>query len=373
MKPGKRIISIVSSNPYGDRRVLRCAGALAEFGYDVCIVGRVTSQFKEKPEAVFRIRRLQLWFNKGFLFYANLNIRLFFLLLFSRYDIILSNDLDTLWPARWVSRIRRKKLVYDTHEYFTEMAELIENKRVQRFWKKLENKLLPGLKHVYTVNKSIAELYSKEYNLKVKVVRNIADIRKIKSYANRNELGLPSDKFIMILQGTGINIGRGGEQAIESIQSISGCLLLVIGSGTAIETMKALCRQLDIESQVKFYQPMPYQQMLEYTRAADLGLSLDTPTNLNYKYSLPNKLFDYIHSETPVLSVRLPEVERIVNEFNCGILIDNNAPETISRSVLELQSSPELLSRLRMGCRTASATLTWDKEKEYLREIFKDV
>lgn len=349
---------------------MRTASALNEWGATVKLIGRKTKRFSVKPSVSFTIKRMRLWFNTGFLFYANLNLCLFGKLLFGRYDVIVSNDLDTLWPAWLVSRIRKKPLVYDTHEYFTEMAELVTRPRVQKFWKRIENRIFPKLKTVYTVNKSIAELYSKEYGVAVHVVRNIASIPQIEA-KTRAELRLPEDKFILIIQGTGINIGRGGEQAVQAMQHLEGVLLLVIGSGTAISAMKKLANELQVQEKVLFLEPLIYTELLQYTQASDIGLALDMPTNLNYRFSLPNKLFDFIHCSTPILSVALPEISQIVNNFHCGMLIADHQPDTIVNAVRKLQSSSNLLNTMRLGCELATKELTWEKEKVSLRKVYQ--
>jgi glycosyltransferase involved in cell wall biosynthesis len=366
---GVRIISIVSSDPWGDQRVLRAARALHQAGAQVTVVGRHTPRFTTPPGDPFRIRRMRLWFNSGFLFYANLNLRLFFVLLFGRYTVILANDLDTLWPAVLISRWRRRQVVYDTHEYFTEMAELVERPRVQRFWKRLEDRLVPRVKTMYTVNDSIAGLYAKEYQKDVKVVRNIAQVPLL-DWKSRQELGLPDDRFILILQGTGINIGRGGEQAVEAMQHVPGALLLVIGSGTAIPAIRQKVAALGLESVVWVKDPMPYNELLQYTHAADLGLALDMPSNLNYRYSLPNKLFDFIHCQTPVLSVDLPEIAALVRQYDCGVLLPDNQPEHLASAVNRLRTDTDAVARMQHGCAQAASNLTWDREKERLLAIF---
>ena len=76
---------------------------------------------------------MSLLFNKGFLFYAEYNFRLFFLLLFSKKDILLSNDADTLLANFLASKLQNKKLVFDSHELFSEVPELVEKPFVKSF------------------------------------------------------------------------------------------------------------------------------------------------------------------------------------------------------------------------------------------------
>ena len=153
----KRIILSVINDLVTDQRVHRVASSLKRAGAEVTLVGRrLPESFPLERE--YRTHRMVLLFRKGPLFYAEYNIRVFFHLLFSRVDILVANDLDTL-PANFlVSFLRRKPLVYDTHEYFTGMPEIQNRKLVLAIWKTFERFIFPRLKHIYTVNDSIAPL-----------------------------------------------------------------------------------------------------------------------------------------------------------------------------------------------------------------------
>ena len=364
-----RAVVLVSNDLVTDRRVDRVCQFLTEKEVNVLLVGRKIPGGLPMDERNYASKRVWLPFSKGALFYAALNIRFFWLLLFRRYDFVVANDLDTLWAARWGTRIRRKPMIYDTHEYFTHMAELMDRPRVQRFWKRIEDRHFPKLKHVYTVNRSIADIYEKEYGVRLGVVRNIADVPQIPE-RSRAELGLPSEKKIIILQGAGINIDRGGEEAVGAMQSVDA-LLLVIGKGTAIPLMKRMVEELGLQDKVLFRDPMPYPEMMAHTQHAAIGLSLDKPLNLNYKFSLPNKIFDYIHAGVPIVASDLPEVGRIVKGEKVGITIAEVTSQAVSTAVNALLNDEATWKTHRENCRRASQTLTWEKEKAALEEIYR--
>ena len=159
----KRIVISVISDLSTDQRVLKVAHSCYNNGFDVLLVGR---QLKNSQPLVlpFKYKRMRLLFVNSAFFYAEYNIRLFFLLIFSRSNIFLSNDTDTLLANYLASKIRRKKLVFDAHELFPEVPELTDRPTVKRFWEKLEDWLFPKLTHSYTVCESIANYYQNKYN-----------------------------------------------------------------------------------------------------------------------------------------------------------------------------------------------------------------
>ena len=153
---------------------------------------------------------MRMLFNKGFLFYAEYNTRLFFKLLFLKTDILLANDLDTLLPNYLISHLFHKKLVYDSHEFFTEVPELISRPKVRNVWLQIEKFIFPKLKNVYTVNDKIAEIYSEKYKIPVKVIRNIAPKLQDRKIDLEFSQKIKGHKKMLILQGSGIALGLMG-------------------------------------------------------------------------------------------------------------------------------------------------------------------
>jgi|WetSurMetagenome_2_1015567.scaffolds.fasta_scaffold07141_6 glycosyltransferase involved in cell wall biosynthesis len=367
-----RVISSIINDISTDQRVMKQAAVLKTLGCNVTIVCRRRSPGKIYPTH-FKAVRLRFLINSGPLFYFLYNLRLLFYLLVSRSDIYVANDLDTLIPCYIVAKLRRKPLVYDSHEYFTGQYGL-EGKRISYgIWKMIERSIVPRLKYMITVSDSIADLYHKEYGVSPVVVRNVAYSSSEIISADRENFGIGDEELLVVLQGAGINPGRGAVEMLDALKLVSGVHLLIIGSGDAMNDIKKKVSTLELNEKVTFLPQMPWTEMMKYTKACDAGLSLDKDSCLNQRYSLPNKLFDYLSAGIPVVASPLPEISKIIKEFNCGIITDEVSATSISETLIKLRDDRALLLTLKKGAIKASEILTWEmesiKETSFFREI----
>lgn len=370
MKKSKRIIISVSNDLYTDQRVDRTCSVLTEMGYSVLLLGRKLSNSRDLSPRIYSYKRMRLLFNKGFLFYAELNLRIFFFLLLHNSDVFYSNDLDTLLGNFLASRIKNKPLVYDSHEYFTEMPELT-NRFAKIFWEKLEAFLLPKLKYTITVCESIKEIYNKKYNVDFQVIRNVSKQFPQNKHIGRKELNLPQDKAIIILQGAGINKDRGVEELIEAMDYLREVFLIILGGGDQMEELKKMAKDKVQKNQILFLPRMEYQEMMAYTKVADLGLSLEKNTNLNMEYSLPNKLFEYIQAGIPVLSTALTQKKQLIQKYKIGELIEKTEPLLLAQKIKDMLFNENKRKQWEKNVATASKELVWKVEKKKLITFIK--
>lgn len=366
----QKICISVTSDLVTDQRVHRTAITLHEKGYDVLLIGRKKKDSKEIEPRPYTTLRFKLWFETGALFYLNYNVRLFWFLLTHSFDIYFANDLDTLLANTLASRIKKRELIYDSHEYFTEVPELLHRPFIKNIWMKIEKFCMPSVKKMTTVNDSIADVYRNLYKREIDVVRNVPLTQKEKIYSDRKSLGLPLDKHLLIFQGAGININRGGEEAVEMMQYLEDAILLFVGGGDVINTLKRMTEEKNLFSKVIFMGKVPFEKLRAYTSVADIGLSLDKDISLNYRYSLPNKLFDYIHSGLPVLASDLPEVKKIVTSYNVGRIVDNHQPETLALTVKQMLEDKIKLAQWKQNAELAAKELCWENEQKKLLHLF---
>ena len=367
----QRVIVTVSNDLYSDQRVDKVCNSLVNMGFNVLLVGRKLPNSPPLQPRAYATRRMQLLFKKGFLFYAELNFRLFFFLLFHRCDILVSNDLDTLYPNFLISRLKRKRLVYDSHEYFCGVPELNGRPRVQKFWRRIEKRCFPHLTDVITVCDSIANLYDQEYprKEKVNVVRNVPTRQRFPITKSREELGLPTDSKLIVMQGA-INRDRGAEELILAMKMIPGAQLLIIGNGDMVPQLKELTKRELLEDRVHFIPRVTPEELANYTALCDLGCSLEKDTNLNYRYCLPNKLFDYIKAGIPCVVSDLPEMAAVVRGSGVGLVVPEHTPEAIAAAINRLLNDNELYESCKVATERAGEQYCWEREEEKLKAIY---
>jgi glycosyltransferase involved in cell wall biosynthesis len=360
----KRIIVSVTNDLTTDQRVAKICNTLLELDLEVVLVGRHLKTSIPIKRA-YRTRRFKLWFNKGPLFYANYNIRLFFYLLFTKTDYLWSNDLDTILPNFYISRWKNKKLIFDSHEYFTEVPELVDRPKIKNIWKKIERLTLPKLKHVLTVSQSIADLYQKEYGVEVKLLRNLPSLKP----SVEVPIIAVEDKNIVLYQGA-INVNRGIEHMVKAMHYVDNSILYILGYGDISEEIAQLISHEGLTEKVVMLGEVPQEKLHGYTVQADLGLSLEEDKGLNYRFALPNKLFNYIQAEIPVLVSYLPEMKNLVEQHNVGLSIDNHNVEHIADNINKMLNDSKQMKIWSANAKKAAQELNWDNEKHVIKEFF---
>ncbi len=356
----KKIIVSVTNDLSTDQRVDKVCSTLQKEGYEIVLIGRKLKNSIPLHRS-YNTKRIKLIFNKGVFFYAEFNFRLFFVLLFSKKDMLLSNDLDTLLPNYIISILQKKKILYDSHELFPEIPELINKPFVKKCWSRLESWILPKLKNTYTVCNSIADFYDNKYNTHFKTILNLPIKREI-------ELGQfpfkTKGKKIIIYQGA-VNIGRGLELIIDTMEFLENCILVVIGSG---DIYKELVKKVDLKNlgnRIHFLGKISPSELHKLTPLANLGLSIEEDLGLNYRFALPNKIFDYIQAEVPVLVSNLPEMKMISINYKVGEIVKNRKPIELAKQIeglIEKDFSNEL--------KKAKKELIWENQEEKLISIF---
>lgn len=345
-----------------DQRVNRVCNTLCDMGFDVVVLCRRLKSSADLESRRYKIKRFRLLFNKGFLFYACFNLRIFFYMLFHRCDVLLSNDLDTLLGNALASKLKRKKLYYDTHELFTELPELQDSGFKKKVWLWIERRYIHRPIATYTVCNSIANYYNEKYDLDMKVVRNLPISKEIQPYENREN--------ILLYQGA-LNMGRGIELLIEMMKHFPDYKLYIAGKGYMDAELKKLSAKLNLTDRVVFTGNLHFDELHKLTSRAKIGFSVEQGDSLNYKYALPNKVFDYIQAGTPVVCSDFPEMRAVVEGYAVGEIFAGHDAESLAKLVKDMLDNNDKLFEYHRNCIEASKVLNWENEQKILRGIYE--
>ncbi len=366
----KKIITVsVISELTTDQRVIRICTTLQRMGFEVQVIARKFGDSLPLDNYPFKAQRVRCYFRRGFLQFAEFNTKLFFRLLFIKTDYLLANDLDALVPSYVVSRLRRKKIFYDTHEYYTGVPELKNAPVKKAIWKFFEDRIFPKLPVVYTVNDSVKHKYEEEYGNKIAVIRNVPITTAI------TPKPLPDhwkEKIILLMQGIGIHPGRGGLELLETMRFLpSNYYLVYIGGGSQWETIGAMRKEWQLEERVEMIGKIPPSELKQYTPLAHLGFTLDGFENINYLFNLPNKIFDYIHAGVPVVATPIPEVKKIIEQYQCGICLLSQNPKDMAGQIEALMNDYQQYQLFKRNTILAAKELCWENEEQKLIAIYR--
>ncbi|WP_367389267.1 glycosyltransferase family 4 protein [Lewinella sp. LCG006] len=361
------IICTVTNDLSQDQRMIRICSSLQAAGYQVTLVGRQLPHSLPLVDHAFRQHRLRCWFHAGKLFYLEYNLRLLYYLYRHRAQIINAVDLDTLLPAYLISRLQRSVCVYDAHEYFTEVPEVIRRPRVQRLWSALADWIIPSLQHAYTVAPALAELLTQRYGTPFSVVRNLPLRQEVTESPSA-----PKEKIIFY-QGM-LNEGRGLEAAILAMVQLPPTILLhIAGTGDLEAELHQLVNDHQLQDRVRFLGFVPPASLPALTKKAWLGLNLLENTGLSYYYSLANKTFDYLQAGVPALHMDFPEYRALHDAYDTFILLPNLEVDGLVSAILALVHQPERYKQLQEHNLQASKHLTWEEEEQQLLKIYRKI
>jgi glycosyltransferase involved in cell wall biosynthesis len=370
-----KIICTVTNDLTYDRRMHRICSSLQNNGYEVTLVGRQLKESKPLTPYHFQQKRLSCFFNRGKFFYLEYNIRLFFYLLSTSFDVVCSVDLDTILAGYFTARLKNKKCLYDAHEYFTEVPEVIDRPATKRIWEIVANAIIPRVYAAYTVSNSIAIAFSKMYQIDFKVVRNVpfqyAPINKADLNAIIEKYNLFTNASVrtLLYQGA-LNDGRGIEELIDAMLDLENYQLWIAGEGDLSQLLREKVNTLHLKDKIQFLGFVQPADLILITRLADIGLNLLQNKGLSYYYSLANKTFDYIQSEIPAIHMAFPEYEYLNEAYGIGILIPNLETPTIRNAIQSLEN-PVTYQSIVDNCKKAKAILHWEAEEKILLEIYK--
>ncbi|MBM3319537.1 MAG: glycosyltransferase family 4 protein [Candidatus Eisenbacteria bacterium] len=357
-----------------DHRVLKEARSLLSAGHEVVLIAlREGDELpRERVEDGIRVLRLRIparRFRKGR--YAEYFVRAALAGLSARADAHHCHDLDTLVPAALASCFCHKPLIYDSHELFTETHFLVGREKERRIWAFLEKRFIRFAARVLTVSDPIADDLAARYGIeRPLVVRNCPEYRT--PPPPRPFFEDAGGEPVLLCQGY-LQKGRGLETLVGAMRHVPRGRLVLLGDGEMKEELARLVALLHLEEKVTLLPAVPIEELPSRTASATLGFVLYSTASLNFRYALPNKFFEYVMAGVPVVSSRIPEIARLIEEHGVGRIVDPVSPETVAREVNRLLEDPDAIARMRENCLRAARVLHWGVEEKKLLSLYEEI
>jgi len=359
----KRIYFTVTNDLVYDQRMNRICSSLAEHDFDVVLVGRRLRHSLPVKKENYQQKRIRCWKNKGKLFYFEYNLRLFFFLLFKKMDGICAIDLDTISPCLAISKLKNIPRIYDAHEFFTGLKEVVTRPTIKKFWTRIEQAAVPEFKWGYTVSESIADEFHRLYGVRYATIRNIPVLKPLENFS-------ATGKFILY-QGA-VNEARGFEYLIPAMKMIDH-KLVICGDGNFMDQLKDLIRTNQVQDKVELKGMLQPGELWKISQQATVGVAFPQNIGLNQYLALANKFFDYLHAGLPQVTVNFPEYKKLNDKYGVAVLVDDIEPKTIADSVNNLMADTVLLEQLRQNCRKAREELNWQNEEKKLINFYQNI
>ena len=286
-------------------------------------------------------------------------------------DVIVAHDLPMLPLAKQLADKTGAKLVYDSHELFSEQEFSYWEKRR---WGEIEAKYISACDAIITVNASIAAELERHYPVKnVNVIYNAEQTTSLPKASKvfHRAFNLTDEKRILLFQG-GLSAGRNIENLVMAMQHVQdeSVVLVVLGDGLILNKLKKNVEKCHLQGKVKFHPAVAQSDLLSFTVAADAGVIPYQSNCLNSYYCTPNKLFEYIAAGIPILATDLPEITKIVAGNTIGTVGDTSSSGKMAGLIDSFFSDMNRFTIWSENIKVLRGHINWEQESIKLKEIF---
>jgi glycosyltransferase involved in cell wall biosynthesis len=287
-------------------------------------------------------------------------------------DVFHAHDLNTLGVAVTCKEgTPGSLLVYDSHELQTERSRMTPEARETAIAE--EGAGLPHAEAMIVASPSWIgwnrDLYGAVPDPSITVL-NVPELAEVEpSDALREALGIDAGDRIVVYQGS-IQENRGIEPAIEAVRELDRVVLVVIGYGYYRPALEAYVESEGLTDRVKFFGPIPNDELLDYTASGDVGLCNIVNASVSYYTSLPNKLFEYAMAGLPVVGSDSPEIGRVVTEEGIGEVCDPIDPDALAGAITTILDDP---TRYDDGLVAATKKYNWGIEQHKLTDLYEQL
>ena len=284
-------------------------------------------------------------------------------------DIIHANDLDALLAAYIATRSWKCKIVFDTHEVYTDNFGMASAVLKKLFWSFVESWIIKRVDLVVCVSNAAADYFAAKYNiLKPLVVTNCAKRQRLHEHEN-----VKSSYFEVLNHGQFYE-GRGYDIMVEAaaISRNTQIKYVLRGFGRMEPELRSFVDEKGLTN-VTFAPPVKTTELIPAARTSHVGLAITVPINLNFKLSVSNKIFEYVSAGLPVIMSDIPEHRYLNDKYNFGIILKENTAECLRDAVMTMYENEELYREYSANAKRLSEELNWETEFAKLLAIEKQM
>jgi len=399
MTRNKKVTMVVWNDLITDARVVKEASTLSENGHDVTVVSLDMVSRNEKHyrhDAGFSVvalkNRLGLFgglqnshANKGrtvdihflrmlflILSRAWVHVAMIWEIVKTRPNVVHAHDVNVLLTGYVSSILVRSKIVYDAHEISVDREGY---RKLAKFIKFIESNIIRRVNASITTTDSRAVWFSESYQVKKPVViQNRANKVHVGHASNflRRTLDISDDCLIVLYQG-GMQPGRGMHNLIKVAEKVKECHFVLIGKGRQFEEVQTLVRRFGIEHRVHILEAVKFSQLCQYTAGADIGIQIIRNTCLNHYTTDSNKLFEYIQAGLPVIASDFPEIRRVVDKYDVGLLVNPDNVNEISEAIRLLVNDNVKYTKYKRQVIDAQDELSWEVYGQRLVQLYEAI
>ncbi len=287
---------------------------------------------------------------------------MFFKLFLIKWDFVHAINYDSILPAIIVSKLKRKRLIYELYDTYEDSIKLPELLRltclqIDKIFMKLSNAVI-------IVDESRIKEFNGIPNCNISIIYNSP-----RDLQNKQKILKRNGTFTIFYAGL-LDKGRSIENMIEAAKSIEGIELIIAGFGSLSQQIKneAKCNI----NKIKFIGLISHEEVLKYTFQSDLLFSLYDPKIPLYKFASSNKLFEAMMCGKPILVSKNTGMDKIVINENCGITVDCSNINEIRSAIIKLKENPELYFHLAYNARKAyEQKYNWEIMEQRLVDFYK--
>lgn len=366
--------------PYDKRVFHKEAKSLVAAGHEVVSIVPSNQPLPDAAEGV-QFRRIPV--SKNFLDRFVSSLRLAWLGRRERADVYMSVE-----PESWVSALLIKwttgrKIVFDVHEYFPTLFARLFPKAMEGavVWATL--KAMRGMARMTDALILTKECLRADFAglpTPATVVLNTNHLQPPCAEIPENIRTRYANRTVVIHQGI-FGDARGSYQLLDAMKIVAkvipdiACICLgdyLYGDEAAY---REALRASGMDRHIELLPPVPFQQVPAYIAASRAGLILFQPVGLQHTLGMPHKMFDYMREGVPVIAPDYAvEIRHVVEEAQCGLLIDVTDPRAIAEAIIRLIQNPEEARRLGAnGRRSVETRYNWETEEKKLLAVFENL